>query len=156
MLTIQLIAGISILSSALFAQGPKISEAQAQIDAAIRAGRADRIGSVEVFRFPKNYHPIISVAPEHLERNWFYKVTIRDGPGREMIIAALRAVVVQGSSRTWDLRWGFIFYSKAEAKRIAAIYFDETGRHGSISEIPVSFDPDLFRQLKNAVHLSID
>ena len=131
--------------------------AKARVDAIVRASAAGGIERIDIFRLPKFYENIKQIQPDDLEALWHYKMTIREllQPKQELIARALRTANIHRSDRTWDLRWGIVFYWPKD-RRIAALYFDETGRYGSIDKIPVSFAPDFFSRLKGALHLSLD
>ena len=138
--------------------GQDVTAAQAQIDSLVRTLRNSEIESIDVLRLPKGYENVKQVGPEDIESLWFTRMSIRElRPPREALIAgALEAAHVHRSDRKWDLRWGVVFYSRSGNKRIAAVYFDETGRFGSIDQIPVSYGSDFSPKLKNALHLSIE
>lgn len=133
------------------------SAAKARVDALMRASTAGGIERIEVFRLPKGYENVTSIQPEDLEALWHYKMTIREPlPHKQELIAkALGTANIHRSDRTWDLRWGIVFYWPKD-RRIAAFYFDETGRYGSVDKMPVSFGADFFLRLKSALHLSIE
>lgn len=128
---------------------------KARVDALVRASAAGGIDRIEIFRLPKGYESLTQVQPEDLESLWQYRMTIREvlAPKQELIARALGTANIHRSDRTWDLRWGMVFYWPKD-RRIVALYFDETGRYGSVDKTPVSFGPDVFLRLKNALHLS--
>lgn len=131
---------------------------KARVDVLIAANNAHEIERIEIFRLPKNYENVISIRPEAIEKLWFSKMTIRElCPQREQMIGeALGLAKVNPSNRDWDLRWGIVFYSRSGDKRVAALYFDETGRYGSVDQNPVSYAAEFFPRLKNALHLSLE
>lgn len=133
------------------------SAAKARVDALMRACAAGGIERIDVFRLPKGYESLTSVQPEDLESFWHYRMTIREIPPskQELIARALGTANFHRSDRTWDLRWGIVFYWPKD-RRVASLYFDETGRYGSVDKTPVSFASDFFPRLRTALHLSIE
>ena len=138
--------------------GQDEAAAKAKLVSLARASRSSDIESVDVFRLPKGYESVSQVGPEDIEKRWHIKMTIRElrPPREELIAAALGVAQVRRSDRTWDLRWGIVFYSRSGRGRIGALYFDESGRYGSVDRTSVSFGSDFFGKLKNALHLSVD
>lgn len=139
--------------SAMYLSAPVVlaqdeSALKARMDTLMRASAAGGIDRIEIFRLPKGYENIKQVQPEDLESLLHYRMTIREVlPLKQDLIARALATA---KDRTWDLRWGIVFYWPKD-RRIAALYFDETGRYGSLDKTPVSFAKDFFRQLKNAL-----
>jgi hypothetical protein len=157
-ISIFLTTAILMLLGVLIAPAQNESAAKAQIDALVNASAAAKLERIEVFRLPKDYESYVAVQPEDIESRWLYKFTIRQfrSPRNELTLAALRSATVQRSARNWEVRWGIVFYSRPKETRIAALYFDESGRYGAVDKIPVSFGPDFFPRLKNALHLTIE
>ena len=147
-----------LLMGALVAPAEDDSAAKAKLDALVKATVRGDIESIDVLRLPRLYTSQVAIRPEEMEKRWFYRMTFRElRPPKEKLIAeALGAAKTYRSDREWDLRWGMVFYSRSGQRRIAALYFDETGRHGSVDQIPVSFTPEFFNRLKSALHLSIE
>ena len=147
-----------MLAGALVVLAQDDGAAKAKIDALVKASARGDIESIDVFRLPKYYTSQVAIRPEEMEKRWFYRMTFRElrPPKDKLIVAALGVANTHRSDREWDLRWGIVFYSRSGQRRIAALYFDETGRHGSVDQIPVSFAPDFFSRLKGALHLSIE
>lgn len=146
-----------VLASALIVLAQDGNLAKARVETLAKTSAAGGIERIEVFRLPKFYTNIKQIQPDDLEALWHYKMTIRELVPRkqELIARALATANIQRSDRTWDLRWGVVFYWPKD-KRIAALYFDETGRYGSVDQIPVSFAPGFFTQLKSALRLSLE
>ena len=149
-------AAVLIIATTLFAQ--EETAAKAKIDGLVRASIAGKIGRVEVMRLPTYYTSQIAIGPAELDERWFYKTTIRNirAADEEAIAKALRSANLRRTDRKSDIRWGIIFYSHSGGGRVAALYFDVTGRQGWIDEVPVSFGERLLPQLKNALHLSTE
>ncbi len=131
--------------------------AEARIDALVKSSAAGGVERIDIFRLPKGYENIASIQPDDLEALWHCRMTIRELlPSKQQLISrTLRTANIHHSDRTWDLRWGIVFYWPKD-RRIAALYFDETGRYGSVDKVPVSFGINFFLRLKNALHLSLE
>jgi hypothetical protein len=151
-----LIAAVPMLN-VLILSAQDEGAAKARVDALVRAVAAGGIERIDIFRLPKGYENVTSIQPEDLEALWHYKMTIREilPPKQEFLAQVVGMANIRRSDRTWDLRWGVVFYWPKD-RRIVALYFDETGRHGSVDKIPVSFAPDFFNRLKNTLHLSME
>lgn len=133
--------------------------ASTAINGLVTALRQGEVGTIEVFRLPKNLRSFSAVEPEDVESSWYDKLTIRVRSEQpQSIIEALRSV----RPKLWDrrgagyLRWGFVFYSAHGRKRIAALYFDETGRFGSVGGAWVSFGENLLSRLRAALYFSLE
>ncbi len=118
---------------------------KAQIDTLVQEMQAGRIGTVEILQIPASAVFRTRVTPELLEKWWDYKLTIRrlDYPRIDKLAAALKAVTVQQGDTGADMRWGVIFYSVTEQKRVAALSLDSSGRHGAVNDVLVSFGQGL-------------
>lgn len=116
----------------------------------------DEIGSAEILRIPDEMRFISQIGPPELEAQWIYRFSDRRiGSDRSTQLSQIvKGTKIQKSERTCDLRWGIILYSRS-GDRIAAIYFDKTGRYGSIGGVPVVYPPELFTRLKRALQTSI-
>jgi hypothetical protein len=89
------------------------------------------------------------VTPEMLERSFSYKLTINDLRGGRYADGLASAVTTMSVERTADMadvRWGITCFDQS-GQRIVAFYFDASGRHGAVDDLPVSFKGDLYRWL---------
>jgi hypothetical protein len=147
-----------LLMFILIAPAQEESAAKAKLDAVAKSSARGDIERIDVLRLPKSYRSFVAVRPEEMEKDWFYRMTFRElRPPKEKLIAeALNLARITRSDREWDLRWAIVFYSRSGQRRIAALYFDETGRHGSVDRTPVSYAPEFFNRLKSALGLSIE
>jgi hypothetical protein len=137
------------------------NNAQAQIDAIVQSINGGDIGAVEMFGVPPDAAFRANITPERLEGWWAYKLTVRGlSLEPEKLRMPLSSAAIQPSNaklNSLDVRTAIVFYAKTpEGKRIASLYFDRSGRHGAVNNVPVAFPPDLLRLLKKAVYASID
>ena len=126
-------------------------------DAFARELRAGSIGKVEILQIRPGTSFLVGVTPEVLEQRWDYKFTIHkmDQIRLDEATAALEAAVPQEATEG-DLRWGIVFYSTAEEKRVGALYFDRWGRKGAVNSFPAAFGGDFFSRLKKALSPSFE
>jgi hypothetical protein len=129
------------------------------IDTLISILAQNEIGTIEVFRLPKNLRSFSAIEPQDVESGWYDKLTIRIRTEQpELIVKALRSARL----KPWDrsgagyLRWGFVFYSAHNRKRVTALYFDETGHYGSVGGAWVSFGDNILSRLRTALYFSLD
>ncbi len=125
------------------------SPAQSQVDILAAKLEGYEIARIEIFEIPAEVLTRIAITPEALERQFHYKLTIRDirgGAYQTNLIEATKSIVVQPGSEMADVRWGIVFYGLDET-RVAALYFDKWGGNGAVDSTPVSFKGDLFKWL---------
>jgi hypothetical protein len=111
-----------------------------------------RVGSLDILQIGLDVEYITSVTEELLESDWQYRFENRrvDALPLQNLAATLRSSQVASADVKGDFRWGVIFYSKADPKRrLGAIYFDRTGRRGSIDGLPIAFKEGFFARLKS-------
>jgi len=120
-----------------------------QLNALAQELQAGRIGMVEILQISSSSIFRTQVTPELMEKWWDYKSTIRhiDGSPRDKVVAALKSAVTQQGDPRPDIRWGIVFYSAQEQKRIGALYFDGPGRNGFVNDLPASFKDGLLHNL---------
>src|SRR5580765_3259280 len=89
------------------------------------------IERVEVLYYPERILTRTALTPEMLERQYMYKVEIREFPAslqREQLVPALQAASFSRSAdRSHDLRTAVLLFDKSN-KRILSLYFDSSGR----------------------------
>lgn len=134
------------------AQGNKVksnSPAQSQVDNLATKLANGEIGRVEIFQIPARVLTRTRITPDALERQFYYKLTIRDirgGAHQAKLIDGMKSLAVQPESEMADIRWGVVFYGTDES-RVGALYFDKSGSTGAVGVSPVSFKNDLFKWL---------
>lgn len=104
---------------------------------------------IEVINMPSQILTRTRITPEMLEKQFYYKLTIRDirsNVRKKKLLEAVRSIVVLPQAEMPDIRWGIIFYDVNDS-RVGAIYFDKKGGHGAVEGVPVSFKGDLFKWL---------
>lgn len=119
---------------------------QTEVDALAAKLANHEIGKVEILQMPAGLLTRITTTPDMLEQQFFYKLTIRDlrgGAYEAGLTTAVKSMSVQPRTDTVDLRWAAIFYSP-EGVRVGALYFDGTGRAGTVGIAPVSFTGGFF------------
>lgn len=113
----------------------------------------NQIGRVEIVQIPRGVATRAAITPEMLERQYHFKLIIRDvfnSARRDRLVEALRSVSVEPRDDATDLRWGIIFYLR-NSNRAGALYFDRTGRYGAVNDEPVSFKGEFFSWLDGAL-----
>jgi hypothetical protein len=126
------------------------NQAQSKLDA-LAAKLADgEIVRMEILQIPPRALTRTRVTPEMLEKQFHYKLTVRDIRGEvyySKLVEVAKSIVIRPQSETADLRWGVIFYGVDES-RVAAFYFDKGGSNGAVGDVPVSFRGEFFRWLE--------
>jgi hypothetical protein len=126
------------------------NQAQSQVDALAAKLAHGEIVRMEILQIPPRVLTRTRVTPEMLEKQFHYKLTIRDvrgGVHYSKLVAITKSIVIQPQSEMADLRWGVIFYGMDES-RVAAFYFDKEGSTGAVGDIPVSFRGEFFKWLE--------
>jgi hypothetical protein len=124
---------------------------QTQINLLVAKLDHGEIGKIEILQIPSRILTRTRVSPEMLERQFHYKLTIRDIRGESQLRAlneAMKSVVVEPETEEPDLRWGLIFYGLDDS-RVGALYFDKAGRRGNMDNTPVHFQGDIFEWLNS-------
>ena len=131
--------------------------AEEQLKALATEVQAGRVGTVEILQIPPSLLTRSAVTPQILDRSWHYRFTIRhlSDPRISITSAVLKTAKCLPGVNS-DVRWGVIFYSLADGKRILAIYFDRTGRTGAVDEVWVSFGENFLARLKAALSPSFE
>jgi hypothetical protein len=125
------------------------NEAQSQIADLYQKLHESKIHRVEILHIPHGRTSSISITPEELEKDYFYKLINRKADSLEFQVRlgkVLETIRVQPESEMPDIRWGIIFYDISE-RRLGAIYLNGYGDRGVVGNIPVSFRGDLFSWL---------
>jgi hypothetical protein len=110
---------------------------------------SSEVGRVEILSIPARIITRIPVTPEGIEKGFHYKLTVRDLRGglyQDELTKAVKTVYVAPVDRNPDLRWALIFYDTVGV-RVTGLYFDSSGRIGTVDEAPVSFRGNLFEWL---------
>lgn len=108
-----------------------------------------RVQSIELVYFPIRATSDYRMAPERLEKEYLYKITIRElslsVPGTALRSALNRTAVVS-SSKLADVRWGLTFHLTDGSVR--RVYLDGLGRLGQIDDSRASFRGRLYDWLR--------
>jgi len=151
---------VGILAAVLWLMVPNIgcaqgrdvksnSVAQSQVDGFATQLAGGTIVKVEILQIPARIMTRTRITPEMLERQFHYKLTIRDVRGnlyQHKLTEAAKSISVQPETDMPDLRWGVIFYDVNEV-RVGALYFDQTGHKGAVGNTPVAFAGGFFKWL---------
>ena len=122
---------------------------QSQVDALATELANSQIGRVEILQIPTRILTRTRITPGMLEKQFHYKLTIRDVRGglhQQKLTEAAKSIAVQPETEMPDLRWGVIFYG-LDDRRVGALYFDKTGSRGGVGDTPVSFKGGFFKWL---------
>jgi hypothetical protein len=149
-----LIVQLAFLSTARGGDVQQPSSAQSILETLATELHDQKVSRVEILEIPPRVLTRTSITPELLETTFHYKLVIREVRGsayQSKLHDALAATeVVEVGERTMpDLRWGIVFYGENE-DRLAAAYFDKSGRRGAINNTPVSARGGLFDWLNSS------
>ena len=87
----------------------------------------------------------MAITPGWLEKNYLYKLEIRDIPASQMIVSlgqTLSQLSVRKYEKSSDVRYAFLFYAH-EANPIFTMYYDPIKKSGFVEGESVSFDERL-------------
>jgi hypothetical protein len=135
-----------------------LKRADAQLLALRAATQQGTIGQVEIIRIPAEVLTRTRVTPEMLEKQYHYKLTIREIENYRMkskLFDAVGSLALGPTERTGDLRWGIIFYKK-DGTRLCAIYADAGGSVGSVDLDGVFLKGDLISWLRSTLAKCLD
>jgi hypothetical protein len=103
----------------------------------------EAVERVEILYYPERILTRTALTPEMLERQYKYKVEIREFTAslqREQLVPALREASFSPSAGlSYDLRTAVLLFDKS-GKRLLSIYFDRSGRNGVVNNESVSTD----------------
>lgn len=122
-------------------------QAQLRVDILSTKLKNYEILRVEILQIPPGVLTRTRITPAMLEKQFDYKLTIRDirgGAYRDKLVKAIESIEVKSQSAMEDIRWGAIFYDQNDM-RVGAIYFNKTGNSGAVGDEPVSFKGDFFK-----------
>jgi hypothetical protein len=122
---------------------------QSEVDVLAAKVASGEIERIEIFQIPPRVLTRARITPDMLERQYYYKLTIRDVRGnmqQNKLVEAMRSTTARPQGEMTDLRWGIVFYG-ADGTRVGAIYFDKSGSGGTVDDTAASFKGDLFRWL---------
>lgn len=132
------------------ANGVKVNNpANSEVDGLAAKITRGEIEKIEIFQIPPRILTRTRITPEMLEKQYYYKLTIRDVRGGALqikLVEAIKSTVVQPQSEMADIRWGIVLYA-VDGKRVGALYFDKSGEKGAVDNSAVSFKGDLFKWL---------
>ena len=107
---------------------------------------------VEILYYPERILTRAALTPEMLERQYKYKVELRDFPAslqREQLVPMLRVASFSPSpSRSYDLRTAVLLFDES-GKRMLSLYFDSSGRNGVVNRESVSTNDVVYRWAKS-------
>ena len=112
----------------------------------------EAVERVEILYFPERILVRAGLTPEMLERQYEYKLEIRDFPAslqREQLASMLREASFSPSpSRSYNLRTAVLLFDKS-GKRMLSLYFDHRGRNGVVNRESVSTNDVVYRWAKS-------
>lgn len=112
----------------------------------LEAGAIERI---EVLHIPLDTLTRIPISPVMLENSYSVKLTLKVPEGMKSpsdLESKLENAEAKRTSEVFDFRTAIVFYGNSGA-RDTAIFFDKTGIHASVDDVPVILDPGLYRWL---------
>ena len=112
----------------------------------------EAVERVEILYYPEQILTRTALTPEMLERQYKYKVEIREFPAsfqREQLVPVLQTASFSSSAgRSHDLRTAVLLFDKS-GKRMLSLYFDGSGRSGVVNHESVSTDDAVYRWAKS-------
>lgn len=132
----------------------RLSAAQSRIDLLQEELSRDAVGRIDIVHISDGAESPIRVSPDMLEKNFQYKIVIRDarhgidGPGLQK---SVRDTFVQMSSDGGDLRWGLTFFNLT-GRPIVSIYLDSSGERGFVGSQTVTFNRSLGNWIRRNFH----
>lgn len=127
-------------------------QAQSEVDSLAAKIASGEIEKIEILQIPPRILTRVRITPEMLEKQYYYKLTVRDVRGwaqQNKLVETMRSIVAQPQSEMKEIRWGIVFYSM-DGGRAGALYFDTSGNNGAVDNTAVSFKGDLFKWLDNS------
>ena len=119
----------------------------------VRALESHEIEKVEVFGISLSSVTRRPIRPAGLERSFQFKVITADISGNfreEGLQKALQETALKPDAVMSDLRTGIVFYARNGGRRVAALYFDATGRRGAFNGNAVQFGGEFYQWLSEA------
>jgi hypothetical protein len=107
----------------------------------------EAVERVEILYYPERILTRTALTPEMLERQYKYKVEIREFAAsvqREQLVPALREASFSPAGRSYDLRTAILLYDKNDG-RILSLYFDRSGKNGVVNRESVSTNDAVYR-----------
>ncbi len=140
-----------LTSAILLASGTSTSQPRNVKAASAYGISPEAVERVELLYFPERILVRAALTPEMLERQYKYKLEIRDFSAslqRPQLITALRGATVSPSARSYDLRTAVLLYDN-NGKRMLSLYFDRSGKNGVVNRESVSTDDAVYRWAKS-------
>lgn len=113
-----------------------------------REWEQSNIYSIDIFHISTNAEFVANMSSSRLEGYYDFKLTITDATESKLAAETIQVVTnitAALSKRVSDVRWGCVFYTRANT-RVMAVYFDRTGRRGVINGACVDFGSDDLRK----------
>ena len=143
------------------AQPGRPNAPQSELDSLAAKLEANQIGRIEIFQISPRVLTPVRIAPQMLETQFEYKLTIADIRGRphqQQLVERLKSSIVTPCEDAADLRFGLVFYAPQRIvfepqtpdmneTRAAGLYFDASGGRGAVNGTPVTFQGRLFSWL---------
>jgi hypothetical protein len=111
----------------------------------------DRVQRIEILYIPEWIEIRPAISPERLEQLYQYKLEIREvRESREWqrLSSALRETSVDATSRDYDHRIAVLLFDHDD-KRISSIYFDQSGKGGTMNGSSGTIKGSLYRWTKS-------
>src|SRR5947207_2454781 len=120
------------VASAFARQGQEISPSGEYFQNRATALAKQNVSQIDILYFPTNAMTRTRISRSDLEKNFRYKLVIRDIPGSkraEDLRRILKGTHVAKVHQDADLRWGCIFYGES-GKRVGEVFLDASGLNG--------------------------
>ncbi|MGA7743283.1 MAG: hypothetical protein WBP56_04525 [Polyangia bacterium] len=118
------------------------SDVQRRLDKLVDNVKRREVARLEVLWIPADTLTRTRLTQEMLERQYYYKVTVREirgGPLEQGLINVLGSLTVEPVYEAPDLRRGVLFFD-ANGSRLGAIYVDRAGSRGVVDTVAVSLN----------------
>jgi hypothetical protein len=161
LLTLLLFGGL------VFPKGASSSDAVVGSGKLLKKFLSNQVHRIEVIEINPEAITRIPISPSMLEKSPDYKLSIKVVKSTKYWLAlqeVLTSMVIEpGSLGDGDMRWGLTFYDM-KGNRLGALYFDGSGRIGSLNNVPVLFlhgdtvvewqENNFFRQMNSIMDCS--
>jgi hypothetical protein len=113
----------------------------------------EAVDRVEILYFPERILTRSALTPDMLEKQYQYKLEIRqfgECLQRQELVDALQGTALSHGDRQYDLRTAVLLYGK-DGKRMLSLYFDHSGMRGMINREPISMSNDVYHWAKSMI-----
>jgi hypothetical protein len=111
----------------------------------------ETVERVEILYIPERFLTRAALGPEAVERQYYYKLEVRQFSGsveRERLLPALQDASFSPSPESYDFRTAVLLFDKSD-KRLLSLYFSRGGQNGMVDRQWVSTNDAVYRWAKS-------